>query len=115
MTRRGGEDTLKVVGAGLLFVAAFLGLAYLKNGKGESNSPFVPDTLEDRLDAVVGALNRNFGQRWVNIALNFLERQMELAMPGAAALVNAAYLVELNHAGQAGAIKKQAALRMLRA
>jgi hypothetical protein len=110
---RKGDDTWKVLGAGALFLGAFWYLAYLKSGKGENNSPFVPDAIENRLDHVVAALNQQFGQYWVNTALSFLQRHIELAFPGTAALVNAAHWAERNHAGQPGFVKKQAALRML--
>lgn len=113
MARKGGDDALKLLGAGVLFVGAFWYLAYVKSGKGENNSPFVPDAIEHRLDRVVALLNQQFGRQWVNTALVFLQHHIELAFPGAAALVSAAHWAERNHAGQPGFIKKQAALRML--
>ena len=93
-------------------LGCFWYLAYLKSGKGENHSPFVPDAIENRLGVVAG-LNQQFGKYWVNTALVFLQRHVELAFPGAAALVNAAHWAERNHAGQPGFIKKQAAQRML--
>jgi hypothetical protein len=88
-------------------------LAYLLGGREKNNSLLIPDTIEDRIDRVVAALNQKFGKHWVNLALNFLQQQMELTMPGAAALVNAVYRAEQYYGGQAGAFKKQAALRSL--
>jgi hypothetical protein len=115
MARKGGDDIWKAVGAGALFLGAFWYLAYLQSGKGENNSPFVPDAVENQLDRVVAALNQQFGRHWVNTALFFLQRHIEFRFPGATALVNAAHWAERNHAGQPGFIKKRAALGMLKA
>jgi hypothetical protein len=113
MAKTGGDNAWKILVTGVLFLGAFWYLDYMNSGEGENNSPYVPDAIENRLDRVVAALNQQFGKYWVNTALFFLQRQIELAFPGAAALVSAAHWAERNHAGQPGFIKKQAALRML--
>jgi hypothetical protein len=111
MAKRGSGDAWTV----LAFIGGVALLTYLASGKGKNNSPFIPDALEDQIDGVVEALNSMFGQHWVNVALNYVQSQMALAMPGAAALVNAVHWVERNYRGQPGAIKKQAALQALSA
>lgn len=111
MAKRGGGDA----GTALLLISSVALLAYLVGGRGKANSPLLPDHIEDRIDRVVAALNQMFGKYWVTVALNVLQRQIELAMPGAAAVVNAVYRAERYYVGQAGAAKKkkQAAKRAL--
>ena len=111
MAKRGGGDAGKVL---LLLGSAAL-VAYLIGGRGKNNSPLLPDAIDDPIDRVVGALHNMFGQRWVNVALNYLQTQMELAMPGTAAFVKAVHWAEQNYGRHPGAFKKQAALRVLRA
>lgn len=109
MAKRGGGNAGKAV---LLFVGAAL-LLYLLGGRDKDSSRFLPDPVEDRIDRVVAALNRRFGKRWVDVALNVLQRQIEMTMPGAAALVSAVHRAERYYTGRAGAVKKQAAKRAL--
>jgi hypothetical protein len=111
MARRGGGEAGKV----LLAVGGVILLAWLVGGRGKDNSPLLPAAIEDPMDRVLAALNNMFGHEWVDRGLNYLQTQLELAMPGAAAFVKAAYWAEQNYRGQAGAVKKQAALRALRA
>jgi hypothetical protein len=109
-------DVVQALGYAALFVGAVWGLSYLANGRGKNNnSPFVPDAIENRMDDVVEALNDIIGRHWVTVTLDFLQARMALAMPGAAAFVRAAHWAEHHYAGQAGPIKKQAALRALTA
>lgn len=110
MAKKGGGD----VGQVLLVLGGVALLAYLIGGKGKNNSPLLPDFIDDPIDRVVAALNNMFGQHWVNLALTYVQAQMELAMPGAAALVNAVHWAERNYAGQPGAIKRRAARRKLK-
>jgi hypothetical protein len=88
-------------------------MAYIVSGKGKNNSSLLPDAIEDRIDRVVAQLNHLFGEQWVNAGLDYLQSRMALAMPGAAAFVNAVHWVEQHHRGQSGPMKKQAALRRL--
>lgn len=115
MARRGGggSDALSVL---LLTGLAALTLIYLRTGRAQTNSPLLPDSIEDRIDRVVAALNGAFGPAWVNFGLNALQAQIERTMPGVAVLVGAVYRVEqaYGRAPRAGAIKKQAALRLVR-
>ena len=90
-------------------------MAYAVSGRGKNNSSLLPDAIEDQIDRVVAKLNQMFGERWVTAGLNYLQSRMALAMPGAAAFVNAVHWVEQNYAGQPGPVKKQAALQMLNA
>lgn len=109
MAKRGGGDAGKLL---LLLGGAAL-LVYLLGGRGKDDSLLLPDSIEDRIDRVVAALNQRFGKRWVDVALDVLQHQVQLAMPGAAALVSAVYRAERYYAGRAGAVKKQAAKRAL--
>jgi hypothetical protein len=111
MAKSGGNDGWKVA---LLFAGAFVGLAILTGGRGEQNSPLVPDILEDQIDRAVAGLNRIFGRQWVNNRLDYLQAQLELAMPGVAALVSVLHWAEQQFGPRAGAAKKQAAIRLLR-
>jgi len=101
------------VGKVLLLLGGAALLLYLRGGRGKDNSLFLPDPIEDRIDRVVAALNQRFGKRWVDVALDVLQRQVELTMPGAAALVSAVYRAERYYAGQSGAAKKKAAKQAL--
>jgi hypothetical protein len=109
----GGGDVLEALGYAALFVGAVVGLSYLTSGRGKNNSPFVPDAIEKRMDDVVEALNNIVGHRWVTVTLDYLQAQMALAVPGAAAFVKAAHWAEQHYGGHPGAIKKQMALRQL--
>jgi hypothetical protein len=111
MAKRGGGDLWQVLG--VIGVVALM--AYAVSGRGKNNSPLLPDAIEDPIDRVVAKLNQMFGEQWVTAGLNYLQSQMALAMPGAAAFVNAVHWVEQNYVGQPGPVKKQAALQMLNA
>jgi hypothetical protein len=114
MAKKGVDgNVVQALGYAAVFVGAFWALSYFTSGRGKNNSPFVPDAIENRLDDVVEALNKMFGHHWVNLALNHLQSQLALAVPGAAAVVNAVHWAERTYWGQSGAIKKQAALSAL--
>jgi hypothetical protein len=108
--RGGGNQGLILLGAA---VAGVL-LLYLKTGRGENNSPLIPDSIEDPIDRIVYALNQKFGRRWVNLGLDVLQAYIERAMPGVASLVNRVYQAEAAYAqyANAGRAKKQFALRL---
>ena len=85
-------------------VKALLGLAvfggtialytYLKTGAGAKKSPFLPEAIEDRIDNLVGWLNKRFGKRWVQRGLTTLQHAVELGMPGLAGVMNAVFAAE---------------------
>lgn len=91
-------------------IVAGVVLVYLATGRGKQNSPFIPDAIEDQLDRVVEVLNRRFGHRWVNYALDSLERYLTWALPGPAALLSTVHWVEQNHGYLTGSAKKQLAV-----
>ena len=105
MAKRGGDNAL--VALGVTALLGFMAVAYLKTGRGQSNSPLVPDRLEDPIDKVVATLNNIFGRRWVTAGLNALQTQLHVALPGMSSLVDAVYWVEQNYGHLAGAAKKQ--------
>jgi hypothetical protein len=109
MAKRGGDNGLLILGASLL--VGWVALSWLKTGRGENNSPLIPDAIEDPIDRVVATLNNIFGQRWVTAGLNALQAQLQVAMPGVAGLVDAVYQAEQNYGYLTGAGKKQVAVR----
>src|SRR5688572_13383527 len=78
----------------VLFGVAFLSLAYLISGRGPTNSPFVPDALEDQIDLAVDSLNEGFGHQWVTYGLDRLQGHLERTYPQIAWLVYALHAVE---------------------
>jgi hypothetical protein len=113
MAKRGDGGGLMVV---LGFAVAAGLLIYLKTGRGETDSPFLPNAIEDRIDRVVSALNQIFGPRWVTYGMNVLQSRLEAVMPGTAALVDVVYRAEQAYASRpnAGWAKKQYALHLAR-
>lgn len=91
-------------------VKALLGLAvfggtialytYLKTGVGAQKSPFLPDVVEDKIDALVGWLNKKYGRRWVQRGLSTLQHAVEVGMPGLAGVLNAVFAAEQATRGQ---------------
>jgi hypothetical protein len=108
MSRTGGDDALKIVGTVVLGVA----LVYLITGRGKNNSSLIPDAVEDQIDHLIEALNRAFGQRWVDHGLNVLQAHIGRTMPQLATLVQAVYWAEQQYRfySNAGAAKKAAIL-----
>lgn len=82
MTRRMKKDLGQLLW-GVGFAAAAGTVLYLATGKGEKNSPFIPDALEDQIDAAVDALNRRFGRVWVDHGLAALDEALRAALPSA--------------------------------
>ena len=80
--RRKSVDWDKViVGAGLLALGGGA-YYYLRDGAGsKKTTALLPKSLEDRLDYVVEALNKNFDQRWVNVGLDFLQTALAKVLP----------------------------------
>jgi len=114
MAKRGGGDGW-ILALGAVAVMGLL-YAYAQTGKGENNSPLIPDSIEDRIDRVVSALNQTFGSWWVDRGFDAVRAYVERTMPEVAWLVNALFRVEqeYSHIRNAGRIKKQAALRLVR-
>lgn len=108
----GGDGGWALLG----LLAAFVGIAYLTSGRGEDDSPQIPNELEGRIDFVVAILNQRFGHQWVTFGLDVLQAHLERAFPQVAALVNAVYSAEqaYRHIPKAGYAKKQAAVQMAR-
>ena len=109
MAKRGGDNAL--VALGVTALLGFVAMAYLKTGRGQINSPLVPDRIEDPIDRVVATLNNIFGRKWVTAGLNALQAQLHVTLPGMASLVDAVYWAEQNYGHLAGAAKKQLAKR----
>lgn len=102
-------------------VGAFIGLAWLVSGRGQNNSPIVPDALEDQIDLAVDSLNQRFGHQWVTLGLDQLQAHLEKTYPQIAWLVYALLSVEqqainwpLTTKLAMSQTKKQAAIRMAR-
>ena len=113
MAKKGGGDD----GLGLVLLAlAGLGLAWLIGGRGKTNSPVIPDKLEEQIDLVVESLNEQFGHQWVDLGLSALQAYLERTLPQVAWLVNAVYAAEQAYRNipKAGYAKKQVALQRAR-
>ncbi len=108
----GGEELVALLGLG----AAFVGLAWLVSGRGQNNSPLIPDRLEDKIDLVVESLNKQFGHEWVTYGLNILQAHIERTLPQIAWLVRVLYMAEqaYRYMPKAGNNKKQYVLQMAR-
>ena len=120
MAKKGGGGGGE--GWALLGLAAtFVGLAWLTSGRGQNNSPLVPDSLEDQIDLAVDSLNKHFDHQWVNYGLDALQAYLERTQPQVAWLVRVLYAAEQQSKGwplmtkQAKSqAKKQVAIRMAR-
>lgn len=65
-----------VVGLGLAF------LYYARTGlERENDAALLPNSLEEQIDMLVGALNERFGKAWVGIGLRVLEHYVQGALP----------------------------------
>lgn len=112
-----GGEGLALLG----LLGVFFGIAWLVSGRGQDNSPLVPDALEDQIDLAVDKLNERFGHQWVTRRLDELQAYLEWTYPHVAGLVYALHAVEKQSIwwtpGTKLALsqtKKQAALRMVR-
>jgi hypothetical protein len=88
-----GEKLLVGVGVGL----GLIGLYYLTAGYDrENNAALIPDSLEARIDRVVGTLNTQVGKNWGNFGAEVLKAVLRKSLPGPlVALVDVVYAVEL--------------------
>jgi hypothetical protein len=80
-------------------VGAFFGLAWLVGGRGQNNSPLIPDPLEDQIDLAVDSLNEGFGHQWVTYALDEIQRYLKWTHPHVAWLVYRLHNVEQQSQG----------------
>lgn len=104
---------------GLLGV--FVGLAWLVSGRGQDNSPLIPDGLENQIDFAVDKLNKQFGHQWVTFGLDELQGHLEKTYPQIAWLVYTLLAVEQESISwplmtklALSQTKKQTVLRMVR-
>src|SRR5262245_2991141 len=71
-----------ILGACTVAAGAFW-LYYLLAGPGRrKNAALIPDAIEDRIDAVVEALDARFGKNWVNLGLGALQAGLRKVLPG---------------------------------
>ena len=112
----GGDDWGALIALLLLGVGA-IAYVYTKSGRGEENSPFIPDSLEGKIDLVVKRLNDHFGKQWVNYGLDVLQSYLAKVLPPEVVMVaNAVIAVEQasRYRAVSGLAKQQAAVRQLR-
>jgi hypothetical protein len=112
MAKKGGNEGWLILGG----VLAFGALLYLQSGRGKINSPFIPDRVEDAIDAVVEAFNQRFGPSWVNSGLDAVQSYIQKAMPQVAALANLVLWAErrYGHLPNSGTTKKFAVMQRVR-
>lgn len=118
--RRSNQDkaltatvTTLAVGAG-----AYL-LYYLLSGAGsKKDAPLIPNSIEKHLDAIVDALNQEFGNDWVNFGIRVLEAALSKALPRpVVALISTVHQAEQIgvQQGLSGSQKKYIAMRLVQA
>jgi hypothetical protein len=115
MAKKGGGE-----GWGILIVLGVIGglvlLDYTQSGRGgENNAPLVPDRLEGKIDWAVDALNKKYGNLWVNQGLDVVMSYLQKALPQP--LVAAVFAVEelSKFLPMTGPAKRQEALNRLSA
>ena len=88
-------DGDKLIGAVLVALGAAC-LYYLKAGATDKdNAALIPDAVEDRIDALVTALNARVGKDWVKYGVEALKLSLRGVLPApVVALVNVVYAVE---------------------
>jgi hypothetical protein len=116
MGRKKGNDGVGELIAILGLVAVGIALYYDRAGRGEENdAALIPNTVEGKIDFLVGKLNERFTKQWVNQSFDVLRAYLERAYPSIAALVGAVYWVEQMSKGQfvrvSGYAKQQAAVQ----
>lgn len=103
------------VGLTLLALAGIV--YYSETGQGENNSTLIPDSLEGRIDFLVGALNQRFGKRWLDAGVEAIRHYLATAHPSLLALTEVIIRVELASRGQfmmSSYNKQQMAVRFAR-
>lgn len=74
-----GLSTIVMILVGAAGVAA---LYYSQVGKGQDNdAALLPNSIEDRIDLVVAALNEHFGKQWVDLGLDALRYYIQKTLP----------------------------------
>lgn len=93
MARRKTNHTGWILAGGAALAAL---LYYVKEGAGSAqDAALIPDSIEEKLDRVVDALNERFGKRWVDRGLAALERGLSSVLPTPlVALVSAVHQAE---------------------
>ena len=81
---------------GAAAAAGAIGLYYLLAGAGRANNAaLIPDAIEDRIDAVVDALDERYGKAWAQLGLGALQAGLRKVLPAPlVALVDAVYAAE---------------------
>lgn len=89
------SDGDKLIGAVLIALGAAC-LYYLKAGATDKdNAALIPDAVEDRVDALVAALNAGVGKDWGKYGAEALKLSLRDALPAPmVALVDIVYAVE---------------------
>ena len=115
MARKTNNDGWWIAG----LVVAGLGLLYYaQTGLGKENdSALIPASLENKIDAVVAALNQTFSEQWVDLEVGVLKYALRKALPAdLVALVDIVVAVEKMSKGwMSGPEKQQLAVQMARA
>ena len=66
----------------LLGAAGVAALYYSQAGKGQENdAALLPNSIEDRIDLIVTALNEHFGKQWVDWGLDALRYYIQKTLP----------------------------------
>jgi hypothetical protein len=90
-------------------------IAYLATGRREEDSPFIPNSIEGRIDRLVTWLDQHFSKRWVDHGLDALQRRLEGAHPALAGVLHAVFYAEREgrQRGWGGAQKRAFAVQRL--
>lgn len=56
-------------------------LYYLTSGVGDDDASLIPNSIEERLDRVIFALNRRFGKQWVQYGIDALRSGLASVLP----------------------------------
>jgi hypothetical protein len=93
-------------------------LYYSQVGRGQENdAALLPNSIEDRIDLVVAALNEHFGKQWVNWGLDALRYYIQETLPAPlVTIVGVIVTVEkMSRRSQMSSnLKRQTAAQMLR-
>jgi hypothetical protein len=102
----------------LLGAAGVAALYYSQVGRGQENdAALLPNSIEDRIDLVVSALNEHFGKQWVDWGLDALRSHIQRTLPmPLVTIVGVIVTVEQmsRQRRMSGNLKKQTAAQMLR-
>jgi hypothetical protein len=100
----------------LLFALVGLGvLYYAQTGQGKENdAALIPNDLERDIDLLIGELNNQFGERWLDWGIKAIKSHLQRTLPHLVVLVDVVSAVELQSRRtlMTSQAKKQAAVRM---